>query len=393
MTTVIATVIAFAVGWVVSRMLWISMRASWSSSTLMRENYQGVRVPTAAGIIITMALIAVEALRMIAGALGFADPPGLTGFRAAALIAVLGFSSLGMIDDLVGSGEHKGLRGHLGALKNGELTSGGIKLFGGLATALIAAGLLGHDGFGVLLLDATIIALFANFLNLLDTRPGRAGKMGAFLAVVLIFAAWSDNALVPLAIVTGAAIGLLRDDLRERLMLGDTGANALGAVVGLGFVASCSLTTRLVLFALLLGANVLSEYVSFSRIIDRFPPFRMLDQLGRRRPPIIDVRERERTTVADVTTPSDYVNDEAFSDETFAPRDETRSGVSAMSTSRDREAYDDEFDDLASFSSTGSYSERRTADVDHDRDWLRSRDNVSTDRASRSKHDGYFDFE
>jgi UDP-N-acetylmuramyl pentapeptide phosphotransferase/UDP-N-acetylglucosamine-1-phosphate transferase len=83
------------------------------------------------------------------------------------------------------------------------------------------------------------------------------------------------------AVVVGAALALLLDDLQERVMLGDTGANPLGAVLGLGVVAAASPTTRSVVAVVLLVANLLSELVSFSRIIDAVPPLRAMDRAGR----------------------------------------------------------------------------------------------------------------
>ena len=82
--------------------------------------------------------------------------------------------------------------------------------------------------------------------------------------------------------VVGAALGLLLDDLHERLMLGDAGSNVLGAVLGLGVVVACGTATRdiaLVAVALLNGAG---ELVSFSRVIDAVAPLRALDRAGRR---------------------------------------------------------------------------------------------------------------
>ena len=65
-------------------------------------------------------------------------------------------------------------------------------------------------------------------------------------------------------------------------MLGDTGANLFcGAVLGLAVVIEAGTGTRLVVAAVLLGANLLSEFVSFSTVIKRVPPLRRFDELGR----------------------------------------------------------------------------------------------------------------
>ena len=82
--------------------------------------------------------------------------------------------------------------------------------------------------------------------------------------------------------VVGAAAGLLPADLGERLMLGDTGANLLGAVLGLAVVLETSRPVRTVVLIVLIVLNLASERVSFSAVIDRTPGLRQLDRLGRR---------------------------------------------------------------------------------------------------------------
>jgi hypothetical protein len=83
-------------------------------------------------------------------------------------------------------------------------------------------------------------------------------------------------------VVVGAALGLLLDDLHERLMLGDAGSNVLGAVLGLGVVAACGAGARDVVLVGVAALNIAGELVSFSRVIDGFPPLRALDRAGRR---------------------------------------------------------------------------------------------------------------
>jgi UDP-N-acetylmuramyl pentapeptide phosphotransferase/UDP-N-acetylglucosamine-1-phosphate transferase len=83
-------------------------------------------------------------------------------------------------------------------------------------------------------------------------------------------------------VVVGATAGLLVPDLRERLMLGDAGANVLGATLGLGVVLTTGTTVQLAVVAVLLALNLVSERVSFSRVIDQVGPLHALDRLGRR---------------------------------------------------------------------------------------------------------------
>jgi UDP-N-acetylmuramyl pentapeptide phosphotransferase/UDP-N-acetylglucosamine-1-phosphate transferase len=83
-------------------------------------------------------------------------------------------------------------------------------------------------------------------------------------------------------VVAGAAAGLLLDDLRERLMLGDTGANALGGAVGLGVVLACGPAVRTAALVGVVALNLASEAVSFGRVIDAVPPLRAVDRWGRR---------------------------------------------------------------------------------------------------------------
>ena len=86
------------------------------------------------------------------------------------------------------------------------------------------------------------------------------------------------------AVTAGAAAALLVPDLRERLMLGDTGANPLGAVLGLGVVEVTGTAGQVVALVVLLAVNAASEVVSFSKVIAAVAPLRWLDGVGRVNP-------------------------------------------------------------------------------------------------------------
>jgi UDP-N-acetylmuramyl pentapeptide phosphotransferase/UDP-N-acetylglucosamine-1-phosphate transferase len=133
-----------------------------------------------------------------------------------------------------------------------------------------------------LLVDGVLIALAANLGNLLDRAPGRTIKASLVMYVPLAFVLGQSAIGVAIAPVMGAAFGLLGDDLRERVMLGDTGANVIGAVLGLAVVLGTEETTRLVVMLVLVALNVAAELVSFTSVIDRVAPLRAIDRAGRR---------------------------------------------------------------------------------------------------------------
>jgi hypothetical protein len=200
------------------------------------------------------------------------------------LFAAVGFGLLGLVDDLVGSGHARGFRGHLAELSHGRLTTGGLKLIGGIAVAAVIAGARNPHSPGRLLVDAALIALSANLANQFDRRPGRVLKVAVVCFVVLVAAAADRDSLAGVGVIVGAAAALVVDDLRERLMLGDVGANVLGACLGTGVVLVYSFPVRVGVLVAVAALNLIGELSSFTRLIDAFPPLRALDRAGRRDP-------------------------------------------------------------------------------------------------------------
>ncbi|KGN32463.1 hypothetical protein N802_16695 [Knoellia sinensis KCTC 19936] len=241
-----------------------SFRSTWD-----RTNHAGDTVTLLEG--------PVYAVAAAAGAVAAGSP------SAASLVAGLGSAGFGAVDDLVGDSSSKGLRGHLGALARGQVTTGAVKIVGLGATGLAAAALADRRtdrGVVATLVGGAAIAGAANIANLLDLRPGRALKVTALAGAPLVLGGGS-HATASAAAAVGAAVGSLPSDLRGESMLGDTGANAAGALVGLALVERTGLGGRLVALAVTAGLTVLSEKVSFSKVIEGNDVLRRLDAWGR----------------------------------------------------------------------------------------------------------------
>ncbi|MFD3686262.1 hypothetical protein ACFWTE_15730 [Nocardiopsis sp. NPDC058631] len=209
-------------------------------------------------------------------AASFLVPGQAPRVRAASALAAAGAAAFGAYDDLSGNGQARGLRGHLSALARGQVTTGLVKMVGIGATGVAAASLLRRSPADTLV-DGALIAAGANLLNLFDLRPGRAAKFA-----LLVSAPALVSPAAPLfGPVVGACSALLPDDLAERSMLGDAGANALGAALGAAAVARAPRAVRLALFGAVAALTLASEVISFSAVIDRVPALRRLDQWGR----------------------------------------------------------------------------------------------------------------
>lgn len=281
MSSRIGQVVSAAVAAYVARRTYSWIADGPSAARWSRVNHRGETVTLAEGPAV--------AAGTVAGLLMAARRPRSGRPRSVSPAAVMGVvtaSALGALDDLTGATDIKGLRGHLTELRQGRVTTGAVKLFG-LGAAGIAAGTWARRGRGGLIdsvLAGGVVAGSANLANLFDLRPGRAAKV--FLAASagpVVLGASSFGSV--LAAPTGAMAAVLREDLAERSMLGDTGANALGAAWGVGAASSMDRKALAVTLTGLVAATALSERVSFSSIIERMPPLRLVDELGRRTAP------------------------------------------------------------------------------------------------------------
>jgi UDP-N-acetylmuramyl pentapeptide phosphotransferase/UDP-N-acetylglucosamine-1-phosphate transferase len=271
--------VALGLGVAGGALAWPMLAQVFAAPLFLRTNVRGAEVPVAVGIVLPVVLLAAGAALVLLDAGDLVQVP--QGALAVSVLAAAGFGMLGLFDDLAGDRAAQGFRGHLSALRSGRLTTGAVKLFGGGALAVLVAAPTARERFWVLLADAALIALSANLANLFDRAPGRLAKVSLLAAVPIVVVAGIDPDLAGPAVVLGALLALLAPDLRERLMLGDTGANVLGATLALAVVLTTAPSTRVVVLVVVAALNLLSERVSFSRVIQQVGPLRWLDGIGR----------------------------------------------------------------------------------------------------------------
>jgi len=211
-------------------------------------------------------------------AAALAAPPRGGGRLAGAVAAAAG---LGLYDDLAGVTHARGLRGHFRALAHGEVTTGIVKLAGLAAAGLVAAPCrTGRCSVAQRLADGALISGAANLVNLLDLRPGRALKTVAFVGLPLAVSGTGPGAAAAAGALASTA-ALLPGDLDERHMIGDCGANALGALVGWALAERLGICGRLAALSAVIGLTLASERISFSAVIDNQLLLRSVDRWGR----------------------------------------------------------------------------------------------------------------
>ncbi|QOV39299.1 hypothetical protein IM697_13460 [Streptomyces ferrugineus] len=193
-----------------------------------------------------------------ASALAVAVGAGRVSPAAGVAVAVAGIC--GAYDDVAGAGDPRsGFRAHLGALRGGEVTSGAVKLFGISAAGLLAGAFLKERPLDKLL-AGVVIAGAAHFVNLVDVRPGRAAATVLALGAPGLLRRGPGAEVAATAM--GAAAAVLPDDLGERVMIGDTGAHALGAALGAAVVAGNRRAGLVAHAAAVVAAAVYGDQVS-----------------------------------------------------------------------------------------------------------------------------------
>ncbi len=249
---------------------------------LVRTNYRGAELAFPLGAILaTVSLVALAPLAVLNDRAGLdLLAPDLRRW----LPYLLGIAFLGFLDDALGQGEAaaapRGWRGHWGALREGRLSTGAIKAIGAVALAAYVVSGQGLETW-CYVADVVLLVLATNLFNLLDLRPGRAEKALALLGAALCLCAWTLAPIELLGIFAGPVLVGARLTLGERAMLGDTGSNLIGAIAGVWLLTVLGGDARLIALGVVLVLTVYGELRSISATIERVPPLRWLDSLGR----------------------------------------------------------------------------------------------------------------
>jgi hypothetical protein len=336
-SVVVSVGLALLVGWVIPAWAITGLLPVLKGADRLVTNYRGRRIPTGLGLVWLVWAAGVGAMTTLVSLVmryglqysaASSWPSWLTSSsfsdvaKGLPVLLVVGAVAFGLVDDVFGAGDAKGFRGHLGALTRGRLTTGGLKLLGIGALAVAAASTAASFSsqtwsetamprtIAAFFCAILVIALSANFVNLTDLRPGRALKAYSLLALLgVVFTTvgvwhihltrlalasrsaevsgasallWIAGLVLCLLVFAfGPVVATWRYDLGERAMLGDAGANAMGALAGYLLVWRSPLWLIALLAVILLGLNLASERVSFTRVIERVGFLRWFDGLGR----------------------------------------------------------------------------------------------------------------
>lgn len=238
----------------------------------LKENYKKVMIPVCGGIIFVPALFASIILLNLLGV--------IIEYQEVILLSLSMISFVGFIDDILGDKTVRGLKGHITMLLKGKPTTGSLKALSGILIAFYVSFNVGGNNIEELIINTLIIALFTNFLNLVDLRPGRCGK--TFLIISLTFLLIGRIHPTFLALLIMIILVYLPEDLKANVMMGDTGSNVLGMSLGISSILIFDLYGRLIILALLISLHLFTEKYSLTALIEKNRVLNYLDMLGRK---------------------------------------------------------------------------------------------------------------
>lgn len=240
----------------------------------IKTNYRGKEVTYAMGIAFVPLIFIMSTLYIY-----FYPMHYILDVYYLAGVSTIGFS--GLVDDMIGEIQIKGIRKHISCFLHGQLTTGFIKAFIGVLISIIISIGISKNIFDFIL-NIFIIALFINTLNLMDLRPGRCAKVFLLIAV-FIFASNINNLILilPLGITITIAAVYIFYDLKELCMLGDTGSNILGLTLGYYSAFCYNASIKVIFIFILLIINIAAERISITAFISRNKLLNCIDGLGR----------------------------------------------------------------------------------------------------------------
>lgn len=269
-------IVIFIISLLVTIIIISPVRNLLLSSNITGKNYKDQTIPVSMGI----TFIPVVVINAVVFNYFFRNDLNAQQLLSVFLAGIMTIAALGLVDDLIGNRETLGFKGHIKSLLKGKLTTGGLKaIVGGLISLLIGS----FFSYNVIeiLVNAFIIALFTNLINLLDLRPGRAIKGFLLISILFISIGLSSEIRTILISFIAYAIAYLPQDIKAKSMMGDVGSNALGIILGIVAVVSFSITVKYIILGLLVLIHIITEKYSLTEIIRKNFILNFFDELGR----------------------------------------------------------------------------------------------------------------
>lgn len=242
-----------------------------SDLNLIKKNYQGKSILVLGGLIIIPASVLIY---FILYQIGYLDYELFSRFVFISLI----IGTTGFLDDIAGDKKFQGLRGHFESLNKGILTTGIVKILVTVVTALLVVYEYDFSFFDKII-NIGILILMTNLLNLLDLRPGRSIKIFILFSIFL----WNSiNIIINFLPFYFSIIFYLPYELKGNIMLGDSGSNLLGYILGFNLILSIkNINYKIIILFSIFILTFLSEKFSFTEIIKKNKILRWIDELGR----------------------------------------------------------------------------------------------------------------
>lgn len=241
-------------------------------SNSIDQNYKGENIPICMGLV----FIFVQTLTLFIIYTFFNKNINVLYY----LISILLVGLVGLVDDLIGEKNIKGLKGHIISFFKGSPTTGSLKAAVGFLVSLLISILMSKDIIEIIV-NTFLISLFINFNNLMDLRPGRSVKAFILVSILLLLTSNNDEYKFLIYSFYGMLLVYFPLDLRAKVMMGDVGSNVLGVTLGIYCAFSNDIIIKTVYLIILIIIHIITERYSLSKIIENNRFLKFLDDLGR----------------------------------------------------------------------------------------------------------------
>lgn len=242
------------------------------NSNSLSPNYKGEKIPFCMGLL----FIFVQTMTLLILYIFFRKDIQILYY----LISIVLIGMVGLLDDLIGIKDIKGLKGHITSFIKGNPTTGGIKAGIGFFISLFISILISENALDFIV-NTFLIALFTNYNNIFDLRPGRSIKAFIFASIALLLTGDVGKFGYLIYSFYGILLIYFPLDLKAKAMMGDVGSNVLGITLGIYCSLSNTLITKVIYLFILIVIHIIAEKYSFTKIIDNNRILKFIDDLGR----------------------------------------------------------------------------------------------------------------